>query len=153
MSDKKITLEFTEDQYRDLLSLVFFGKWVAETEDDEERSSKLENLEQQILKSSGTKESTDLIQYDKDADYYNFAPAFEEELMEQLDEYDDTQFWEALVSRLTMRDMQLKYSEKEIEKLSEEQGTKEVEAIQKRYFDEFDANDVDNLKLINLKKV
>lgn len=153
MSDKKITLEFTEDQYRDLLSLVFFGKWVAGAEDDEERSSNLENLEQQILKSSGTKESTDLIQYDKDADYYNFAPAFEEKLLEQLDEYDDAQFWEALVSRLTMRDMQLKYSEKEIEKLSEEQGTKEVEAIQKRYFDEFDANDVDNLKLINLKKV
>lgn len=153
MSDKKITLEFTEEQYHDLLSLVFFGKWVAEGEDDEERSSKLENLEQQILKSSGTKESTDLIQYDKDADYYNFAPAFEEELMEQLDEYDDTQFWEALVSRLAMRDMHLKYSEKEIEKLSDEQGMKEIEAIQKRYFDEFDANDVDNLKIMNLKKV
>ena len=40
------------------------------------------------------------------------------------------------------------YKEKEIEKLSEEQGSKEVEAIQKRYFDEFDANDVDNLKLV-----
>ena len=65
-----------------------------------------------------------------------------------MDEYDDAQFWEALVSRLTMRDMQLKYTEKEIEKLSEEQGTKEVEAIQKRYFDEFDANDIDNLKLV-----
>jgi hypothetical protein len=52
-----------------------------------------------------------------------------------------------------MRDMLLKYSEKEIEKLPEAQGAKEVEAIQKHYFDEFDANDVDNLKLINLKKV
>ena len=148
MSDKKITLEFSKDQYRDLLSLVFFGKWVAETEDNEERSSSLENLEQQILASAGAKESNELVAYDKEADYYNYATAFEEKLLEQLDEYDDAQFWEALVSRLTMRDMQLKYTEKEIEKLSEEQGTKEVEAIQKRYFDEFDANDIDNLKLV-----
>lgn len=148
MSDKKITLEFTEDQYHDLLSLVFFGKWVAGAEEDEERSSNLENLEQHILASSGAKESNDLVEYDKEADYYNFAPAFEEKLLEQLDEYDDAQFWEALVSRLTMRDMQLKYSEKELEKLPEEQGVKEVEAIQKRYFAEFDANDIDNLKLV-----
>ena len=153
MSDKKITVEFTENQYRDLLSLVFFGKWVAETEEDEDRSSNLDNLEQLILASSGAQKSTDLVEYDKEADYYNFAPAFEEKLLEQLDEYDDAQFWEALVSRLTMRDMLLKYSEKEIEKLPEAQGAKEVEAIQKHYFDEFDANDVDNLKLINLKKV
>ena len=148
MSDKKITVEFTEDQYRDLLSLVFFGKWVADAEENEEHSSNLENLEQHLLASSGAKASTELVEYDKAADYYKFAPAFEEKLLEQLDEYDDAQFWEALVSRLTMRDMLLKYSEKEIEKLSEEKGTKEVEAIQKHYFDEFDANDVDNLKLV-----
>lgn len=153
MSDKKITLEFTEDQYRELLSLVFFGKWVAEADDNEERSSNLENLEQHILASAGAKKSTDLVEYDKEADYYNFAPAFEEKLLEQMDEYDDGQFWEALVTRLTMRDMLLKYSEKEIEALPETQGTKEVEAIQKSYFEEFDAHDVDNLKLVKLKKV
>ena len=152
MSDKKITVEFTEDQYRELLSILYFGKWVAEAEDNEERSSNLESLEQLILASSGVKKSTDLVDYDKEADYYNYSPAFEEKLLEQLDEYDDAQFWEALVSRLTMRDMQLKYSEKEIEDLPETKGKEEVEAIQKRYFDEFDANDVDNLKLVNLKK-
>jgi hypothetical protein len=149
MSDKKITVEFTEGQYRDLLSLVYFGKWVADAEDNEEHTSNLENLEQLILSSSGAKKSTELVEYDKEADYYNFAPDFEEKLLEQLDEYDDAQFWESLVSRLTMRDMLLKYTEKEIEDLPEAQGTKEVEAIQKSYFDEFDANDVDNLKLVN----
>ena len=153
MSDKKITIEFTEDQYSDLLSLIFFGKYITEAKDDKERSSNLEHLEQHILASSGAKKNTDLVEYDKEADYYNFAPAFEEKLLEQFDEYDDTQFWEILVSRLTMRDMLLKYSEKEIEKLPEAQGTKEVEAIQKSYFEEFDANDVDNLKLVKMKKV
>jgi hypothetical protein len=153
MQTGPITLKLTQDQYRDLIEMFYIGKWIAQEEADEIKESNLDNLEQQLLACSGAKTGNSFIDYDKEEDYYRLSEETEDHLMEQIDNYDESQFWEILVSRLTMRDLHLKYNETEIQQLSEEKGMKTLQEIQKQYFDEFEENDVDNLKLVKLRKV
>jgi|WetSurMetagenome_2_1015567.scaffolds.fasta_scaffold658597_1 hypothetical protein len=153
MLTKEITLKLTSEQYRDLVETFFIGKWIAEEEADAEKESSLENLEQLLLACSGTKANNSFVDYDKENDYYSLSEEIEDELMEQIENYDESQFWEILVSRLTMRDLHSKYSEDELEAMPEDKGMKALEEIQKQYFAEFEENDVDNLKLVKLRKV
>lgn len=149
-----ITLKLTKEQYRQLVEVFYLGKWIADEEaSDELQVSNLDNLEQQILACSGLKAGNEFVDYDKEEDYYTLSEEVEDRLLEQIDNYDESQFWENLVARLTMRDLRLKHSEKEIAAMSEEKGMKTLSEIQKHYFDEFEENDVDNLKLVKLRKV
>jgi hypothetical protein len=153
MSEKEITLKLTQEQYRDLVEIFYLGKWIAEEEADDFQDSNLENLEQKVLACSGSKVGNDFVIYDKEEDYYAVSDEAEDKLMERIENYDEAQFWEILVGKLTMRDLHKKYDEKELEAMPEERGMKVLEEIQKQYFDEFEENDIDNLKLIKLKKV
>jgi len=152
MSTGTITIKLTQEQYRELVEVFYLGKWIAEEEADDIQLSNLEILEQQLLAGSGAKVGNAFVDYDKEEDYYSLSEEVEDTLLEKIDNYDESQFWENLVSRLTMRDLHLKYTEKELEVMPEEKGMKVLEEIQKQYFDEFEENDVDNLKLVKLRK-
>jgi hypothetical protein len=153
MLKKEITLKLTPELYRDLVETFFIGKWIAEEEADAKKESNLENLEQLLMAGYGVKNNNSFVDYDKENDYYSLSEEVEDALMEQIENYDESQFWEILVSRLTMRDLHSKYSEDELEAMPEDNGMKALEEIQKQYFAEFEENDVDNLKLVKLRKV
>jgi hypothetical protein len=153
MPTGSFTLKLTPEEYKSLVETFYLGKWIAEEEADDIQLSNLEQLEQKLLTCSGAKVGNEFVDYDKEEDYYFLSEELEDKLMEQIDNYDESQFWENLVSRLTMRDLHLKYSEKELEDMPEDKGMKTLEVIQKEYFDEFEENDVDNLKLVKLRKV
>jgi hypothetical protein len=153
MPTGSVTLKLTQEQYQKLTEVFYLGKWIAEEETDDAQLSILENLEQQLLACSGEKVGNAFVDYDKEEDYYFLSEELEDKLMEQIDNYDESQFWENLVSRLTMRDLHLKFTENELESMPEAKGMKALEEIQKEYFDEFEENDVDNLKLVKLRKV
>ena len=70
-----------------------------------------------------------------------------------LDDYDESRFWESLVMRLTLRDLQKKFSEKELAEIPEETGRQEMEVIHNYYISEFDDHDLDNLKIVSMKKL
>jgi hypothetical protein len=148
-----ITLKLTPDQYRILVETFYLGKWIADEEADEIQESNLEGIEQQLLACSGPKKCNSFVEYDKEDDYYGLTEEVEDKLLEQIDNYDESQFWENLVSRLTMRDLHLKFTNQQIAAMPEEKGMKALEDIQKQYFDEFEENDIDNLKLVKLRKV
>ena len=150
---ESINLKLTQEQYRELIEVFYLGKWIAEEDADDIQESNLENLEQKLLACSGAKTGNAFVDYDKEDSYYSLSEEVEDKLMEQIDNYDESQFWEILVSRLTMRDLHLKYTEKELETMPEEKGMKVLEEIQKEYFDEFEENDIENLKLVKFRKV
>ncbi|MBK7174933.1 MAG: hypothetical protein IPH84_17290 [Bacteroidales bacterium] len=153
MEPKKVTLELTGKQYLDLVKLVFMGSVVAEeVVEDDQMAGYLES-QQVLFAASGPKKGNTYIGYDaKDEEYY-LADDVEEQLLELMNEYDESRFWENLVMRLTLRDLQKKFSEKELREMPEDKGTKEMEAIHEYYINEFDDHDLENLKVIALKKV
>jgi len=154
MENKKITLELSNRQYLDLLKMVFLGSVVAEEviEDEESLASMLAS-QQAFYAASGPGKGNMYVGYDRKEDEYFMAEDIEDDLMEVLNQYDEARFWESLVMRLTLRDLQKKYSEKELRDMPEEKGTREMENIHNYYINEFDDHDLDNLKVISMKKV
>jgi len=153
MEDNTITLELTGKQYKDLVKLVFLGNMVTEEMSDDEALASFNAVVQQVYAASGPGKENLYIAFDKAEDEYFLADDLENELTDLLDEYDESRFWENLVMRLTIRDLQKKFSEKELKAMPEEKGSRELEVIHNYYINEFDDHDIDNLKVIGLKKV
>jgi hypothetical protein len=153
MDDKKITLELTPNQYKDLVKLLYYGSLVAAEVNTDETVGQYDELQQAVYAASGPKKGNLFIAYDKKEDEYFLAEDLEDELTDQMDEYDEARFWDNLITRLSIRDLQAKFSEKEIESMSEAKGIKEIESIHNFYLSEFDEHDIDNLKVVSLKKV
>lgn len=153
MENKKITLELSNQQYLDLLKMVFLGSVVAEEIMDEEALASMLTSQQVFYAASGPGKGNVYVGYDKKDDEYFIAEDIEDDMMELLNQYDEARFWESLVMRLTLRDLQKKYSEKELREMPEEKGTREMENIHSYYINEFDDHDLDNLKVISMKKV
>ncbi len=153
MDDKKITLELTGSQYHDLVKLLYFGTLVAEEVNTDETIERYDELQQQIYAVSGPKKGNLFIAYDKKEDEYFLSEDTEDELVDQMDEYDEVRFWDNLIMRLTVRDLQNKFTEKQLKDMPEDKGNKEMEAIHSYYITEFDDNDLDNLKVVSMKKV
>ena len=153
MEDKKITLELTEKQYKDLVKLVFLGSVVTEEVSNDDDLASFTVVQQKVYAASCPGKGNLYIAYDKHEDEYFLDDDLENELTDLLDEYDESRFWENLVMRLTIRDLQKKFSEKELKAMPEEKGSRELEVILNYYINEFDDHDIDNLKVIGLKKV
>ncbi|NVO21553.1 MAG: hypothetical protein HXX13_17760 [Bacteroidetes bacterium] len=153
MEEKKITIELTQGQYKDLVKLMSIGNLVTDEVSDDESLSGFAQVQQLILASSGKGKGNTYIAYDKKDDEYFLAEDFETGLIELMDEYDESRFWENLVMRLTLRDLQKKFSEKELREMPDDKGNQELEQIHSYYINEFDDNDLDNLKVIAMKRV
>jgi hypothetical protein len=153
MEDKKITLELSGKQYNDLVKLVFLGSMVTEEVTEDESLAGFTALQQKVYAASGPGKENLYISYDSKEDEYFLAEDLENELMDLIEEYDESRFWETLVMRLTLRDLQKKFSEKELQEMPDEKGNKEMEIIHNYYINEFDDHDLDNLKVVKMKKV
>jgi hypothetical protein len=153
MEKKLITLELTEKQYNDLVKLVFLGGMVTDEVSDDEALESFTTVQQKVFAASGPAKGNLYIAYDNKEDEYFLAEDLENELTDILDEYDESRFWESLVMRLALRDLQKKFSEKELKEMPDEKGSKEMEIIHNYYLNEFDDNDLDNLKVVSMKKV
>jgi hypothetical protein len=153
MDEKQITLQLTGSQYIELLKLVFLGGLVVEEILEDDDLEKFLEIQQLVYAASGSGKGSLYVGYDKSDDEYFLADDLEEKLLEILEKYDDSRFWENLIMRLTLRDLQKKYSEKELLEMPEDKGSHEMEVIHNYYISEFDINDLDNLKVVSMKKV
>jgi hypothetical protein len=152
MDDKKVTLQLTGSQYLNLVKMIFLGGLVTDEIAEDEEMGKFLEIQQLVYAASGAGKGNLYIGYDKSEDEYFLAEDLEEQLMEILEKYDDSRFWENLIMRLTLRDIQKKYSEKELLEMPEDKGASEMEVIHSYYISEFDDHDLDNLKVVSLKK-
>jgi len=153
MEDKKITLELTGKQYADLVKLVFLGSLVTEEISEDESLAGFTAIQQKVYAASGAGKGNLYIAYDNKEDEYFLAEDLEAELTDLIEEYDESRFWETLVMRLTLRDLQKKFSQKELQEMPDDKGNKEMEIIHNYYISEFDDHDIDNLTVVRMKKV
>ncbi len=117
-------VEFTKEQFKNLMKLVYLGNWVANatrTEDRIEKYEKIENYIYSFAKDFGLEKYVESEEASKEKFYPTIF--FEEgtDVNKLIEEYDNELFWAELSDRLGSRDFYNKYSEKELKKMTAEE--------------------------------
>ena len=142
----KIKIELSEEQYKNLLKLVYLGEWVSQSY-NEKPSTAIEEVEQAVYTVSKGTKSENLLELDDKTKRYFPSIDMEEEMLETIDEYDDNVFWDELVDRLAERDLIKAHGEDKVVKMSFEDRIEEEDPIIEQYEEEFSKNGIDKLNL------
>ncbi len=147
---KKVNLELTKEQYKELMKLIYLGDWVI----DEPENMVLNELVQIIFEQSKEIGLGKLIEFDKEAELFMPSGDFEDEMIDIIQDYEEDSFWEHLIYRLSDRDLHVKLG-KEAEEMSMEAKIDMLDPLTEKYVTEFEKNGVENLmvKSSHLKKV
>lgn len=141
-------IEFTKEQFENLMKLVYLGNWMANANRTNDTIKKYEDLEHYVFsfaKDLGLEKYVD----DEDADKGQFFPTrlFEEEtdINEIHDEYDDDTFWNELPDRLGERDFFKKYSQREREKMTRDERFLKMQECIIKWEEEVEENGIERL--------
>jgi hypothetical protein len=143
-----INMEFSEDQFKDLLKLVYLGNWVANgirTPDNQIMG--FMDINDRILNEAYSHGFSDVVGFDEKEDECYPTEAIEDEMDDLIDEYEDLVFWQDLIIRMTHRDFVAAHGEDALESMPLAEREKKLRPLEKKYEDEFFTNGVDNLEL------
>jgi len=144
-------IEFSNEEYRLLLDMVYIADWVmnAHEVEQQEETKPYGKLEQKLLSLAKDFGFGEYIDWDEELQKYFPTRGFEEErpAMGFIDKFEDDSFWEELVARLADRDANRKYGQKKLTKMSFEERSKKIGEIEEKYSVEFERNGLDRLQI------
>jgi hypothetical protein len=150
--DQKMKLELTNNQYRDLIELLFLGDWIANGTrtgaKGDERLEKYVVIQDYILSQAKHFQAEDVV-IAKGNNFYTTMD-FEESLMPIVEEYDDYTFWEQISLKLAERDVFREIGP--VRQLKEEHRNRMYD-IEHQYGIEFEKNGLKNLEIIKKNKL
>lgn len=144
-------INITKKEYRLLLDILYLGDWMLTAHDQEEvpEKEKYQDVIQKFYSYAEEMGYENLIEADKASNKYYETREYEDtsEVNEIIEDYNNAAFWEELVPRLAMRDAEETEGNDAIKKMSPEERIKLLLPLEKRYHEEFMANDLTNLKI------
>lgn len=143
-------IEFSKEQYKTLLKLVYLGNWMANahrTEDFEEDMEKLEHYIFSFAKDFGFEKYVDSENVG-DGEFYP-TRKFEEKsgVYDLHEDYDEENFWEEIISRLGERDCIRKYGAENIKKMSRMEWFEKLSDCEQEWADEMEKYGVNRLEV------
>lgn len=143
-------VSFTPKEYARLLELVYLGLWVAGARPDDPATmpDRYADLAQKGFALAEPLGCADLVETDVNGQSYPSEKLTTGPAQEKLDQFVEDTFWSELVGRLAERDLQ---SELGPTKLSPELTSEEaarLDAMEDRYWREFEQSGVDHLVLL-----
>ena len=131
-------INFTKNEYRQLVTMIEIADWVMNAHDSEERE---DTKEYRILRNKILAFADEMGMkgcYEKEGDTYYETLEYEENSEQSLfiEAFEEDSFWEQLISKLVSRDYNLQYGEEENADL--ETRTKRIIEIRNRYEQEID---------------
>ncbi|MFH1772116.1 MAG: hypothetical protein ABH872_04795 [Candidatus Omnitrophota bacterium] len=144
----RITMEFSPEQYRTLVEIVYLGEWMINSIRTEP-IAKYEKIESYIYSFCRKANAEDYIEYDNEMEKFFPTRKLEEDSDAEAyrENYDDDNFWDELIHRLARRDLVDKYGEKELRKMNFEEIIKKEQAFIDRYSNEFEKDGIENVRL------
>ena len=143
-------IEFTKEQYENLMKLVYLGEWMANAHRTDDRIEKYDELQRYVFsfaKDFGLEKHVD----DEEIGDGNFYPTrfFEEETdVDKLhEEYDEDTFWTELPERLGERDFFKKYSKKDWEKMTREERFLKIQECVIKWEEELEKYGIERLDI------
>jgi hypothetical protein len=137
---KKVNLELSSEQYKELIKLVYIGDWVI----DEPENIVMNDLVQQIFSKAKESGHAGMIDFDKKMNLYMPSETFDDEVADIVDDYEEECFWDHLIYRMSEKDLEAKMGEK-MKKLTNEEIINLIDPISEKYLKEFEENGIDNL--------
>jgi len=122
----KIT--FTKEQYETLLKTVYMGNWIANSTSEEPEENPFDALEEYVFSFAKDFGLERYAAYVKENNTYYPSRQMEEdeEVEEYIQNYDDNTFWDKLIFNLSRRDVEKKYGEAAVEKMSDEELIRDI---------------------------
>lgn len=148
----KIT--FTKEQYETLLKAVYMGNWMVNSTSEETEENLFDTLEEYVFSFAKDFDLEHYAVYVKENKAYHPSRQMEEdeEVDEYIQNYDDNSFWEKLIFNLSRRDMEKKYGEAAVEKMSDEELIIKEKPFAEKYEKEFAKNGLKNLTISDGKE-
>lgn len=142
-----IKIEFSEEEYGNLVRLVYFGNWLVNGV-REAPVRKYQQLKRYIFSFALKTKSARLVSFSRE--YGEFVPSPElendAEVKKFIDNYDEETFWEELARRLSKRDLEKEYGLRLSAMDKKEISEKEYLLVDK-YSREFARHGIGNLHL------
>lgn len=132
-----------------LLKLAYIARWVATYRNAEDAEEYLE-IEEYLFSLADELGFEGYAEYNEDIEGYIPSLQFEAEtnIRELINEYEDSVFWDQLISRLAYRDLVRLYGVEGIKNMDRKELLEKQEAVVKSYIQEFSRNGVENLEVI-----
>jgi len=146
-------IEFTKEQFKELLKVVCLGNWMANAFHDGSKEDpmdkKIEKIEDYIF--SFAKEAGFSEYVDYDAEFKRYFPTNEmDELCQTyIEDYDEECFWDELFHRMADRDFDRAYSFEEISKMEMKERFEKEEPFNKKWGDELYEHGIERLEVKN----
>lgn len=137
-------IEFTKEQYENLMKLVYLGEWMVNSHRVfDERIKKYDKLQKYIFSFA---KDFGLEKYVDNRDFYP-SGFFEEEtdINGLRDEYDEDAFWLELPNRLGERDFLKKYTEEDWKKMTREERFLKIQEFIIKWEEELEKNGIKRL--------
>ncbi len=140
-------IQFTKEQYRDLLRLVYLGNWMVNSIRIDDIVGKYNDLTNYIYSHAKEAGMEECVDHDEKSDKYCPSIKLEQddEVEKYLDEYNDENFWDELIHRLSTRDVIEKYGKDFSKKITFEELMKKEQPFIDKYAEEFERNGIKNL--------
>jgi hypothetical protein len=142
-------INFTKKQYIDLLKLTHLGDWMANAHRiPGEEEEKFRDILQHIHSHAKEFGCDDLVEKGKGDDAFYATQKLYDETMGIVDEYDDENFWNELIERLTDRDFFDRYGVDGIAAMSGfPERMEKRDPFEDKYADEFEAHGIGRLEI------
>lgn len=144
-------INITKKEYRLLLDILYLGEWMLTAHDQEEIPEKVkyQDVIQKFYSYAKEMGYENLIEADKSSNKYYETREYEDfsGVDGIIDNYDNATFWDELVSGLAMRDAKEIEGNDAFNKMSLEERIQLLHPLEKKYYEEFMANDLTNLQI------
>ena len=149
-------INFTKQQYKHLMRAMYFADWVtnAVCVDDEEKDKGIQEISDHVYSFAKEFGFEKYVELSKSGEEYYTTNAFDEELSVRnlINRYDDEAFWGEISDRLGERDFHRRYSDDEIQKLSDEERFIKLQECIIPYEIEMEENGLEKLELLKTVK-
>lgn len=143
-----IQMEFSEAEFRKLVEVMYLADWVTNAHTVPDSITNPYSLEQKIYKQAKGAGCGDLVQYGEKEKVFFPSRKLEEKGHDVLDVYDEETFWEELVSRLALRDIEEERGAEALEKMSPEERMSAISEMEEKYQMECETNGISRLEIV-----
>ncbi|MDI6783827.1 MAG: hypothetical protein QME64_07010 [bacterium] len=142
-------IKFTEEQYENLVKLVYLGNWMINAIRTDDVVEQYEDLEQYIYSFAEDAGLGKYIEYDQELEMFFPTGEFEEntDVEQYREDYDDENFWDELIYRLARRDFIEAYGEDAVMKMDLRERLEKEDPFIEKYYEEFEKYGIERLKI------
>ena len=147
MSTNEISINFTPEQYKNLLKLACLGEWMTNSYKTEDENTTFEEVQEILFRNAERFGLEELVVIDEDGSYPSALLEDDEELRETIDAYDTDNQWDGLIEMLAEKISVNHYGEEKLKELPVFTRFFAESVVEELISQEFQENGIDNLNL------